>query len=191
MTGRRLLVLLCAAALAAGACSSDDDPSPSAPAEPAPAEPTAPSTEGTTTETRPEATDAPATTAPPATVPPAAEPPATTPPTTAAPADLRSVLADRGIGQLTLLPTTESGPHPTLSWEAVEDAAAYWLVVLDGSGRAHWAWTGSDTSVRFGGGERADENQTSPLHEPMTWSVSALDAAGLVIALSDVGSLTP
>lgn len=88
-------------------------------------------------------------------------------------------------------PTTEAGSHPTLSWNPFEGAMSYWLVLRDTDGRPCWAWTGTDTSVRMGGGDSSDTNQTAALHAGMTWSVAAFDVEGNLVALSDTASLAP
>ena len=105
--------------------------------------------------------------------------------------DLRTTLAERGVAELSLDPTVESGSHPTLSWPAVDGATSYWLVLLDSAGEPYWAWTGSATSVRVGGGDRDATNQTAALHEPMTWTVSAFDAAGALLAISEPANAAP
>ena len=92
---------------------------------------------------------------------------------------------------MALRPADEGGPHPTLAWDAVDGAATYWLVVHDGDGRVYWAWTGAETQVRVGGGDRSELNQTAALHEPMTWSVTAVDASGSLLAFSDVATVSP
>lgn len=105
--------------------------------------------------------------------------------------DLRTTLAARGVAELALDPAEEGGSHPTLSWQPVEGASSYWLALVDGTGAPYWAWTGPDTSVRVGGGDIADENQTAALHETMTWSVAAFDADGNLLALSPRASISP
>lgn len=105
--------------------------------------------------------------------------------------DLRATLAARGVTELVLDPATEGGSHPTLSWQPVDGAATYWLVLLDRSGNAHWAWTGSDTAVRVGGGDRAEENQTAAVFEPMTWTVSAFADDGSLLAISASSTVAP
>lgn len=99
--------------------------------------------------------------------------------------------SELGLETITLVVPTEGGSHPLLEWEPVSGATAYWIVVRDGSGEPYWAWSGSTTGVRFGGGESTDLNQTAALHEAMTWSVFGFDDAGALIALSDVESLAP
>lgn len=166
---RRRLTIALVLLVALAACGGGDEASPAA-------------SEVTTTAA---ATTSPTTQAPPTT---AATDGSTT--TTALPT-LTELRDDLGIAVLGLGPTTETGSHPTLSWQAADGAATYWLVVRDGAGRPYWAWTGSDTSVRIGGGDTPDTNQTAALHEPMTWSVAAFDAAGELIALSDEATVSP
>lgn len=104
---------------------------------------------------------------------------------------VRDVRADLGIQSITLQSADEGGPHPTLAWAPVDGAATYWLVLHDAAGRVYWAWTGVETQVRVGGGDRPELNQTAALHEPMTWSVTAADAAGNIVGFSDVATVAP
>lgn len=106
-------------------------------------------------------------------------------------ADIAATRDALALDALTLDPADEGGSHPTLSWQPVDGADSYWLVVHDADRRPYWSWTGSVTTVRFGGGDRAETNQTAALHDTMTWSVIALDAEGNPIALSDEAPLTP
>lgn len=114
-----------------------------------------------------------------------------TPVESADPGATRELLASRGIGTVTLQASSEGGSHPVLAWDAVDGAASYWLVLHDDAGRPYWGWTGSETSVRVGGGDRAEQNQTAVLHEPMTWSVSAFDADGRLMAISEPQVVEP
>lgn len=82
------------------------------------------------------------------------------------------------------------GPHPALVWEPFDGASSYWLVVFDAAGDPYWAWTGSDPSVRVGGGSVDGMNQTAVVHETMTWRVAAFDANGTLIALSREGTIS-
>ena len=59
------------------------------------------------------------------------------------------------------------------------------MVVLGADGVPYWAWTGTDTQVRFGGAPSDDGGQTAALHEPMTWSVLAVDGDGVILAVSE------
>jgi hypothetical protein len=107
------------------------------------------------------------------------------------PSEPESSARDLQIDSVALHPAGEGGPHPTLSWDPVTDAATYWLFLRDGSGVIYWAWSGADTSVRVGGGSSTDLNQTAALHEEMSWSVFAFDDTGTLLALSDVAEVSP
>lgn len=104
---------------------------------------------------------------------------------------VRDLREQFGIGVVTLRSTAEGGPHPMLAWEPVDGASAYWLVVKDADGVIYWAWTGEATSVRVGGGDSPDLNQTAALHETMTWSVTAIDESGSILAFSDNATVSP
>lgn len=116
-----------------------------------------------------------------------------TPSTTEAPSttegspapDLRAL---GGVGGIELVDSAPGGLRPLLAWAEVPDAAYYRVVVLDGDGKPYWGWIGTEASVRFGGAE-TDSGLTAQVHEPMTWSVVAIDSQGRTIALSDPGSL--
>lgn len=164
----RCLLLIVLLALAAAACGSSDDPETTA--------------SPTTTEAATSTTSEAAATTTPETAPPS---------TTAEAVDTRTLLAEWGVGAVTLHAADEGGSHPLLSWDPVEAAASYWLVVRDGDGNAYWGWTGDATEVRFGGGSRADTNQTAVLFEPMTWSVAALGADGELVAVSPSQPIAP
>ena len=95
------------------------------------------------------------------------------------------------MSEIIVHPSTEGGPHPELSWEPVPDAVAYWLVLQRADGEATWAWTGSETSTRVGGGASPDLNQTAAVHAEMQWVVTAFDANDEVIAISAPSPLRP
>ena len=85
---------------------------------------------------------------------------------------------------------TESGPRPLLSWAPVDGADLYQVVLLGTDGEPFWAWSGSETSINVGG-----SNEPMAIgawvHEPMTWTVSALGAQGEVLGLSAPAELLP
>ena len=85
---------------------------------------------------------------------------------------------------------TDAGPRPLLTWASVTGAATYDLVVLDAEGRPYWAWTGEDTSVFLGGVENP-EAVGAWVFEPLTWIVTARDATGQPLALSEEAELLP
>ncbi len=88
------------------------------------------------------------------------------------------------------LRAAETGPNPMLTWDAVSGAVLYRLVVLDPDGRPYWAWSGAATSVHLGGSGAATVVGARVFAE-MTWQVSAHDDAGVPLAVSDVGLLSP
>lgn len=85
---------------------------------------------------------------------------------------------------------TEAGPRPLLAWAAVDGAVAYDLIVLDAQGTPYWAWTGESTSVHLGGVENPDA-VGAWVFEPLTWIVTARDAAGQPLAMSEQAALLP
>lgn len=105
--------------------------------------------------------------------------------------DLSELWADRGIAVIDVATGSSAGPHPVLSWQAVPSASSYWLVVQDSNGNPYWAWTGSDTEVRFGGGDTDALNQTAVLYEPMSWRIVALAVDGRVVAFSEYAAIEP
>ena len=90
-------------------------------------------------------------------------------------------------------PAEGVGPFPTLAWQSVPDAHRYHVSVIDGDGRAMWAWTTSDTQVVLGGfDEPPPEHVRGPrLHAPMHWHVLARDADERVIAQSGLRPIAP
>jgi hypothetical protein len=90
-------------------------------------------------------------------------------------------------------PVEGVGPFPTLAWKSVPDAHRYHVSVIDGDGRAMWAWATSDTEVVLGGFEEPPpEHVRGPrLHAPMHWHVLARDADEQVIAQSGLRPIAP
>ena len=88
--------------------------------------------------------------------------------------------------------TTEAAPgsNPLLAWSPVDGATLYRVVVLDPNGDAYWAWSGTDTSVHLGGNATPTAVGARVFGE-MTWQVSAFDADGAPLAISERGGLTP
>lgn len=90
-------------------------------------------------------------------------------------------------------PTDGAGEVPTFSWEAVPGAATYRLVVLDADRGPIWAWEGAETSVNLGGlPDERPAGEPGPVIEPgSSWSVTALDAKGHVVAVSASRPVSP
>jgi hypothetical protein len=102
----------------------------------------------------------------------------------------QSVAERLGIAEVVL---AEPEAGPVFSWEPVDGAATYRLVVLDGDGRAYWAWEGPDTTVALGGGTEAWPKGSGAPHagEGYTWSVSALAADGTPVGISAAAPVLP
>ena len=91
-----------------------------------------------------------------------------------------------------ITPTEGVGLRPMLSWEAIEDAGSYFLVVKDDAGAGYWAWEGSETSIPLGGAAFPDDIGNGPtIAAGYTWSVSAYAADGTILAISGDRSLSP
>lgn len=123
-------------------------------------------------------------------------PDATSTPTTSVPADAGDPVAPGELAEIidigvVTLNAVDSGPHSVLGWQPVQGAALYWLMISDSDGEPYWAWTGTDTAVRIGGGDSTELNQTAAIHEDMTWRVAAFDETGTLVALSETGALAP
>jgi hypothetical protein len=118
---------------------------------------------------------------------PAAEADGTSTSTSVATIARPATLADLAAVTLTGPAEMNVGSNPTFEWTAVDGAAAYRLVVL-GPDAPRWAWTGTATSVQYGGSGAAG----SPTLKPGSWwSVAALGADGSVMALSDLRAVSP
>ncbi|MEE9417460.1 MAG: hypothetical protein V3V01_19420 [Acidimicrobiales bacterium] len=85
---------------------------------------------------------------------------------------------------------TEAGPRPLLSWQVVSDAASYELTVLNADGNPYWSWSGPEPGVFLGGMENPDAIGAW-VFEELTWVVTARDADGATLALSDRATLNP
>ena len=99
-----------------------------------------------------------------------------------------------GLAAVELLgPSTEgAGEVPTFGWSPVEGAVAYRLAVVGPDGGAVWAWEGDGTSAALGGVPDRPVGAEGPVLSPgSSWSVSALDAEGHVIAVSVLRPVSP
>lgn len=97
-------------------------------------------------------------------------------------------------GRVALVAPAErgAGDVPTFEWEAVSDASAYRLAVVDEGGEVVWAWEGAATSVALGGVAERPQGEPGPvLAGPATWSVVAIDVEGDVVAVSPIRAVAP
>lgn len=85
---------------------------------------------------------------------------------------------------------TEAGAHPLLMWDVVDGAAGYDLIVLDAEGVPYWAWSGDEPGVHLGGVANADA-AGAWVFETLTWIVTARDASGEPLAMSEKAELLP
>jgi ABC-type Fe3+-hydroxamate transport system substrate-binding protein len=162
---RRLALLLALAVAFAAACGDSGDTAVSTTG----AAPATVSSDSTTTTTGPAVS--------------------TVAPTTVAASPAVAELLDIESVGLGAVPTGQR--RPVLSWTPVAGAARYALVVRAGGDAPYWAWTGTETTIRLGGSGDGENVQLAQLHEAMTWRVSAFDASGRLLAISDVGALRP
>ncbi len=99
------------------------------------------------------------------------------------------IVVDNPLVEITVA-ATESGPRPLLAWDAIDGAVDYRVVVLDAQGQPYWAWSGPETEINVGGVSNPDAAGAT-VFEPMTWTVAAIDADGVPVAMSAAGALTP
>ncbi len=74
---------------------------------------------------------------------------------------------------VTLTPVVVDRLRPTLSWEPVDGAMEYSVVVLDDAGDPYWMWLGSDSEVPLGGVESSDFGVGPIVGIDYSWSVVA------------------
>jgi len=111
--------------------------------------------------------------------------------TTAAAPDVEPLLAG-ATPVLQGTPTEGVGLRPTLSWEAVDGADTYFLVVKDDTGLAYWSWLGTESSVPLGGAAFPEDIGNGPTIGPgYTWSVSAYAPDGTLLAISGDRPIAP
>lgn len=183
---------LAVAATLCFACSSDDTDDAGAvdgaatTAPPAPVDGGAPETTATSSSTASSSS----TTAPTQGV--SAPSTAATTSTTTAP-DYPSAAAELGLPEIEQLTATDGGGRrPVLEWVPVDGAAQYYVFVLSPSDAVYWGWETSEPSVPVGGEPQLDDDAPGPaISEGMTWSVSAADAEGAIIALSAHRPISP
>jgi hypothetical protein len=88
-----------------------------------------------------------------------------------------------GVGRMSA--EAEPGPRPHFSWDAVDGAASYSVVVQDLKGRPLWAWRGVETSVFLGGVVEPPRDSILPVLDARAqWQVLANGADGSIIGAS-------
>lgn len=97
-----------------------------------------------------------------------------------------------GLDAIAVDPVDGDALRPLLSWEPVDGAARYSLLVFDDAGDAYWAWEGTATQVHLGGGvddPLPDEAEGPTAEVADSWFVVAHDAGGAPIAASPESEL--
>ena len=98
------------------------------------------------------------------------------------------------IQHMTLLtPSEGGGERPLLSWQRVEGAEFYRVVLFNDQGIPYWAWQGEDTGIYVGGlTEPPPSNSIGPIVTLcMTWITTAYNAEGVPIAAGGPELLSP
>lgn len=96
------------------------------------------------------------------------------------------------IGQVDLTtPESGGGDRPLLTWEPVDNAVHYDVVLRDAADVPYWAWRTAESELLVGWIE-SDPTAPGPrVVEGASWTVTALDAAGAVIAVSQARPISP
>jgi hypothetical protein len=99
-----------------------------------------------------------------------------------------AVLADLPLVELVGPGVTDAGLVPVFEWRSFAGAENY-LLSVRGPDRRGWAWSGTGTTIRYGG---VAEGQTGPTIVPgMFWSVAALGSDASLLALSELRPVSP
>jgi hypothetical protein len=90
-----------------------------------------------------------------------------------------------------------AGTPPTFSWQPLDDASRYLVVVAPSEGSPPlWTWSGGARELAYGDTEleglqgTAGDAWTIPPPDSYIWSVVALDAQGRVVGMANVSPLT-
>lgn len=86
-------------------------------------------------------------------------------------------------------PESGGGPRPLLSWNPINGAAEYTVVVFDAEGTPWWSWRGEATEVFIGGFETAVELGGPRAAAGVTWVVYAYDSDGVAVGVSPLRAL--
>ena len=114
----------------------------------------------------------------------------------ASPADdpLIAALASglNALGQVHLsTPESGGGDRPLLTWEPVDGAVQYYVVLRDAADVPYWAWRTAESELLVGWIE-SDPTAPGPrVVEGASWTVTALDGTGGVIAVSHARPISP
>ena len=92
-----------------------------------------------------------------------------------------------------LTPLTGGGIKPLFSWELVDGAESYSMVLFGPEGDPYWAWQSNDTKIYLGGlTEKPDLGSIGPiLYGCMCWITKAYSAEGIPIPAGGFRSISP
>ncbi len=178
---RRPLVVALAAVVVAASCGGGDDTAGT------PDDSSAGSTGSTVEEQRvdttpPEPTDSAA--------PESTDRPDTTPPETTPVEPILAVPDAEVITQTT--PTSGGGTRPLLSWEPVDGAATYLVIVFTAEEAPYWSTITDQTETHVGGAVAIPDGVDGPeVADGYSWAVYADDETGTPIASSPIRPISP
>lgn len=100
------------------------------------------------------------------------------------------------IEHMTLLTASDDGgPRPQLSWEKVDDADYYAVVLYASEGQPYWSWLGEENEIYVGGLSEEPpppEIAVGPIvTDCMTWMATAYNAEGVPIAAGGPRLISP
>jgi len=92
-----------------------------------------------------------------------------------------------------LTPLTGGGIKPLFSWEPVDRAESYGMVLFGPEGDPYWAWQGYETKIYLGGlTDTPDLGSIGQiLSGCMSWITTAYSAEGIPIAAGGFRSISP
>jgi hypothetical protein len=90
-------------------------------------------------------------------------------------------------------PQEGAGIKPQFTWEPLDGAARYTLVLYTAALEPYWAWGGTATSVYLGGSAAAprDDSAGPVLGPGMSWAVMAFDGDDQLIGSSVLRPISP
>jgi hypothetical protein len=92
---------------------------------------------------------------------------------------------------VTLITESGGGDRPVFEWQAVDGASLYVVAVYDADERAYWSGQTNGTSLPLGSVQLPDEASGPRIGDGFTWSVYALDDAGLLLTTSELRAISP
>lgn len=104
------------------------------------------------------------------------------------------VINRAGVSEVILTtPEEGAGVKPQFTWQALDGATNYIVVVYTPERESYWAWSGAETSVYMGGGDTPppDDSAGPILSAGMWWTVIGFDANDRMIGNSILKPISP